>query len=130
MKVETRLKIGDIIYRVEDKYDSTGPVKCTGCDGKGFLEVELLDGRKLVAKCPACVGTGSEPQGKSTYIVCKYTIVGRIIKEDIRYDTKVEYRIEDSDTYQSFFVAILDEIPDDVFINEEDAKNKIKELNK
>lgn len=128
MKIETRLNIGDTIYRVE--YDSIRPIRCSGCEGVGSLEIELLDGRMKFAQCPACDGTGEEPEQKVSYIVCKYTIIARLIHDEKNYDTSVEYRIIDSDAYMSFVTAVSDTLPDTVFTNKEEAENKMKELNK
>lgn len=130
MKIETRLNIGDIIYQVEDKYNSIEPVECTGCAGVGSLEIELMDGRLMSAKCPACDGLGKEPNQKVVYIVCKYMITARLTSEERGYETIVEYRMIDSDNYMNYFKAMSDVLPDTVFTNREEAENKMKELNK
>ena len=135
MRMETKFKVGDILYLVDKVSSETTELKrCSFCEGRCTLDVQGATGEWKEVECPECAGDGTI----GGVIIQRYGIVSikitrRAFEETEKgYDgVSYTYKLVDGNPLDmGSFYAHRDEVHRNIYVTKEEAKARIKELNK
>lgn len=111
MKIETKFKVGDVVYKINSEYKKQ---TCKICEGKKTVRIKDME-----FQCPHCNGLG-ETQDKEVWFVEDELRIYEIRVWSVEHPIEIRY----FDTKQDIVAY-----EEDCFATREEAQDKCDELN-